>query len=195
MERGFLHNILRSNKTVFSFKDLVLLWGKINKFTAAARVNYYVKKGELYHIRRGLYSKDKNYDRFELAVKIFTPSYISFETVLGKAGITFQYYNRIFVATYQSREIMCDGQIYSFKTIKNSILASGAGIENKENYSIASFERAFLDVVYLCKDYHFDNLSPLNWEKVREILPIYGGNKRMERKIKEYREAAKNKIN
>lgn len=190
MKRGFLNEILRSNKTVFSFKDLLLLWGNIDRLTAGTRVNYYVKKGELYHIRRGLYAKDKNYDKFELATKIFTPSYISFETVLGKAGITFQFYGKIFVATYQTKEIACDGEIFSFKTIKDPILTSDAGVEKRENYSIASPERAFLDVVYLYKNYHFDNLGPLNWDKVSEILPIYGGNKRMEKKVGEYREYA-----
>ena len=103
MKRGFLNEILRSNKTVFSFKDLILVWGSIDNLTAGSRVNYYVKKGHLYHIRKGLYAKDKNYDKFELATKIFTPSYISFETVLGKAGVTFQFYSAIFVASYQSK--------------------------------------------------------------------------------------------
>ena len=56
----------------------------------------------------------------------------------------------------------------------------------KDNYFIAVPERAFLDIVYLNKDYHFDNLSVLNWNKVFEILAIYGGNKRMEKKVKEY---------
>ena len=46
-----------------------------------------------------------------------------------------------------------------------------------------------MDVVYLHKDYHFDNLSVLNWEKVDEILPIYGGNKRMAKMVKMYHEA------
>ena len=185
MKRGHLSELLRSSKTVFSFKDLVLLWG-IDKFKAVSMANYYIKKGELYHIRRGLYAKDRNYDKFELATRIFTPSYISFETVLIKEGLNFQFYERIFVATYQTKEIICDGQTYSFKTIKPTILINNKGIENKENYSIASPERAFLDVLYLNKDYHFDNLSVLNWEKVFEILPIYGGNKRMDKKVKEF---------
>lgn len=191
MERGFLNEILRSGKTVFSFKDLMLLWGGINRFTAGARVHYYTRKGQLYSVRKGLYAKDKNYDKFELATKIFTPSYISFETVLGGAGITFQFYSKIFVASYQSREIHCDGQAYHFRKIRDAILTSSSGIENKENYSMASPERAFLDVVYLFKDYHFDSLSLLNWDKVYEILPVYGGNKRMEKKVREYHEAFK----
>lgn len=35
------------------------------------------------------------------------------------------------------------------------------------------------------RDYHFDNLSPLDWDKVFELLPIYE-NKKMEKKVKEY---------
>lgn len=186
MERGFLNGLLRSSKSVFSFKDLILLWNGIDRLTAGARVNYYIRKGHLYPVRRGFYAKDKNYDRFELATKIFTPSYISFETVLGKAGITFQFYGKIFIASYQSREITCDGQVYHFRKIKDAILTNGAGMENRENYSIASAERAFLDVLYLFKDYHFDNVSPLDWDRVWKIFPIYGGHKRMEKKINEF---------
>lgn len=171
---------------MFSFKDLILLWGGIDKLVAASRVNYYIKRHSLYHIRRGLYAKDKNYNKYELATKIFTPAYISFETVLGAAGVTFQHYSEIFVASYQNKEISCDGRRFAFKRIKEEILMNNAGIEIKENYSIASAERAFLDVIYLNTDYHFDNLSVLDWDKVLAILPIYGGNKRMEKIVKKY---------
>ena len=186
MEKGFLKTILRANQTVFTFKDLLLMWGGIDVITARKRVNYYIKSGNLYPIRRGIYAKDKNYDRFELATKIFTPAYISFETVLGNAGVTFQYYSQIFVASYQTKEIIADGQKIVYKTLKSSILTNSAGIENKEHYAIARPERAFLDVVYLNKDYHFDQLSSLDWEKVNELLPIYGNNKRMNKQISKY---------
>lgn len=195
MEKADILNILRSSKTVFSFKEILLSSDETNPALLRKRINYYTKKGELYPIRRGIYAKDKNYEKLELATKIFTPSYVSFETVLGRAGITFQLYGQIFVASYLTREIVADGQTYAYKKIKDKILTNPAGIERRDNYSIASPERAFLDVIYLYKDYHFDNLSPLNWNKVYEILPIYGGNKRMEKKVKEYSEAAKNKIN
>ncbi len=190
MEKGFLKTILRSKQSVFTFKDFLLMWGGIDVKTAKVRINYYVQRGDLYPIRRGIYAKDKNYDHFELATKVFTPAYISFETVLGNAGITFQYYSQIFVASYQTKEIIADGQKIVYKTLKSSILTNSAGIENKEHYAIASPERAFLDVVYLNKDYHFDQLSSLNWDKVDEILPIYGKNKRMNKQISRYYQAA-----
>jgi hypothetical protein len=189
VKKGFLNELLRSRQTVFSFRELMLLWGGIDGKTARARVHYYVKHNALYHLRRGLYAKDTHYDKFELATRIFTPAYVSFETVLAAAGMTFQYYDRVLVATYQSKEIVCDNKTFAFKTIKRPILTSPAGIENHEFYSIASLERAFLDVVYLQTDYHFDNLSPLDWNKVYGILPVYGGNKQMGKRVKEYQEA------
>jgi len=39
----------------------------------------------------------------ELAVKINTPSYISFETVLAQAGVIFQFYESVFVASHLSK--------------------------------------------------------------------------------------------
>ena len=179
MEKVDISNILRSNKTVFSFKDVLFASQDKNSTLLNRRLSYYVKKGELYSIRKGFYAKDKNYNKNELATKIYTPSYISFETVLGRAGVIFQHYGQIFVASYLTREITADGQTYSFRKIKESVLTNNAGIENKNNYSIAVPERAFLDVVYLNKGYHFDNLSVLDWNKIFEILPIYS-NKRME---------------
>lgn len=115
MKKTNILNILRSKSSVFTFKEILLANVEAKPLLLKRRLNYYIKKGELYHIRRGLYAKDKHYDKLELATKIFTPSYVSFETVLVEAGIVFQYYSTIFVATYQTKEIVCDGQAYSFK--------------------------------------------------------------------------------
>ncbi len=59
------------------------------------------------------------------------------------------------------------------------------GLEKKENYEIASKERAFLDVLYLYKNYHFDNLKSINWDTCFRILPIYD-NKTLARKLDSY---------
>jgi len=184
---GYLDILLRLKKTVFSTKDVALLWGDANMSAAKVRLNYYVKRGKLIRLRRGIYAKDKDYDKYELATNILKPSYISFETVLGAVGMTFQFYSQIFVASYVKRDLICNDQLYSFRTIKNSVLINPKGIDRDREYSIASKERAFLDTIYRSKDYHFDNLSPLNWDKVFELLQIYE-NKKMEKKVKEYYE-------
>lgn len=183
MQKGnYLTAILRSNKTVFSSKDIALLWNEPSTAAARVRLNYYVKKGDLYRIRKGLYAKDRNYNKLELATRIFTPSYVSFETVLAKEGLIFQYYNQIFVASYLIREITVDQQTYAYRKIKTGVLINTTGVENVNETSIATKERAFLDTLYANADYQFDNLWTLNWEKVFEILPIYR-NQRMVKKV------------
>lgn len=167
------------------------MWDGIDVSTARKRVNYYIQTGNLYPIRRGIYAKSDRYDRFELATRIFTPAYISFETVLGHAGITFQYYSQIFVASYQTKELIVDQQKIVFKTLKNSILTNSAGVENSENYAMASPERAFLDVIYLSTDYHFDNLSSIDWDIINVILAVYEGNKSMVSRVNKYYRSAK----
>jgi hypothetical protein len=185
MRKGnYLTTILRSPKTVFTYADIAILWGEPSSDATRVRLNYYVKQGNLYRIRRGLYAKDKNYNKLELATRIFTPAYVSFETVLSREGVIFQFYSPIFVASYLTREITVDDQLYTFKKIKNSLLMNSIGIELKDESSLARKERAILDILYLNTDYHFDNLAGVDWKKVFEYLLIYG-NKRMNKKVKD----------
>jgi len=181
----YLDVLLRSPKTIFSVKDAALLWGEEREQMVAIRLNRYVVSGKLIRIRRGIYAKDKKYNRFELATRIYTPSYISFETVLTRAGINFQFYGNIFVASYVTRDIEAGDQKISFIRMKDYVLSNTVGIEHQDGIATATKERAFLDRIYVSKDYHFDNLHALDWDKVFEILPIYN-NKRLEKKVKTY---------
>jgi hypothetical protein len=186
----YLDILLRSKNSVFLTKDIALLWRETQTSTAQVRLNYYVKAGKLIRVRRGIYAKDKNYNRYELATRINTPSYISFETVLGASGMTFQYYGNIFVASYIKRNMEVDGQRIEFVRMKDYVLSNTLGIENSDGYARATKERAYLDTIYRSKRYYIDNESPIDWDKVFEILPIYH-NKRMEKTVKEYYEKFK----
>lgn len=191
MKKDYLLDLMRSKNTIFTTKDVSLLWEEPDVDFVRKKLYRYIKAGKLYPVRKGIYAKEESYEKLELATKIFTPSYISFETVLAKAGIVFQFYSQIFIASYLTRELTIGDQSYVFKKIKYPILTNQTGIEVRENYFIASPERAFLDVVYLNKEYYFDNLSSISWDKVAEILPIYGGNKRMAAKVKKYQDNVK----
>ena len=70
----YLEVLLRSPKTIFSSKDVSLLWGEESDEVIKKRLNKYVTAGKLIRVRRGLYAKDKDYNRFELATRINTPS-------------------------------------------------------------------------------------------------------------------------
>src|SRR3990167_7079883 len=190
MALDLFQQLLAAPQTVFSFKELLLRWGQtLTPAQLSAKLNYRVQQGDLYQIRRGLYTKNSVYDRLELATKIYTPAYISFETVLVPAGIIFQHYTAIFVASYQTRTVTCDEQVYIFKQLKATILTNSAGLDIKAYYTIASPERAFLDTVYLHPRYHFDNLAPLDWHKVGQLLPVYGYNKAFLKRVQMYHQA------
>lgn len=184
MQKGdYLTAILKSKKTVFTSKDIAILWQDSGTPATWVRIGYYVKKGDLIRLRKGLYIKSKDYNKLELATRIFTPSYISFETVLAKEGLIFQVYDQIFVASYTTRKITVDGQEYSFRKLKEDVLNNSLGVENNHEMSIATKERAFLDTLYIHNDYYFDNLRSLDWDRVFQILPIYN-NQRMTKKVR-----------
>jgi hypothetical protein len=183
MKKGdYLAAILKSEKTVFTFKDIALLWQEPASQATRVRINYYIKKGELIKLRRGIYAKSGGYNKLEVATRIFTPAYVSFETVLAKEGLVFQLYDKIYVASYVTREVTIDRQTYSLRRIKPSVLINPLGVLQDGVTSIAGKERAFLDTLYSNTDYHFDSMHPLDWEKVFEFLPIYE-NARMEKRV------------
>lgn len=187
----YLDILLRSAKTIFSTKDVSLLWNENDNIIVIDRLKRYAKSGKLFRLRRGFYAKNKDYDRFELATRIYTPSYVSFETVLTRSGINFQKYDSIFVASYVTREIDIEGQKIYFIRMKDYVLSNILGIEHEKGIAMATKERAFLDRIYISKDYHFDNLNALDWNKVFEILPIYY-NKKMEKRVNDYFKFYKN---
>jgi predicted transcriptional regulator of viral defense system len=186
----YLESLLRSPQTVFTVKDIALLWGEAAGNRVRVRLSAYVKAGKLFRVRQGVYVKDKHYDRFELATRIYTPSYVGFETVLTRAGVNFQYYGNIFVASYVTRDLTVDGQRISYVRLRPDILADATGIDQTGRYAVATPERAFLDRIAVSRDYHFDHLGALDWEKVFMILPIYR-NKRMEKRVRAYFEHSK----
>ena len=189
----YLEVLLRSPKTVFTTKDIALLWGEAAENAVRVRLSKYAKAGKLIRVRRGIYAKDDRYDRLELATRIRIPSYISFETVLTRAGLNFQYYGNIFVASYVSREIVVGDQRISFVKMNDGVLCDTAGIEHVGGYSVATKERAFLDRISVSRDYHFDHLDVLDWDKVFEIVPIYH-NQTMEERVRRYHDEYKKNV-
>lgn len=193
MAKDFIFTLYNTPQTVFSLSELSLLFPELSYNNLRRKAHYFVQVGKLQSPRKGIYAKEK-YNLLEMANKIYTPSYISFETVLQKAGIIFQVYNTIFVASYLSRKITVGEQEVYFRKMKEEVLTNTQGIEQKENYAIASSERAFLDAVFRYGNYYFDNLQLLNWEKVFSLITLYN-NKAFEKRVNSYyKEYKKNNV-
>lgn len=172
-EKDLILAIYRENRTVFRLNDIAMLIGVSDFQSLNKKLNYYVRTGKLNNPRKGIYSKP-GYDPEEMACTVFTPSYISLQYVLQKAGIVFQYDSRITSVCYLSRIIEIESREFIYRKIKGSSLVNTAGILRQNNHiNIASPERAFLDFLYLEKEFHFDNLNPLNKKVVNKLLPLY----------------------
>lgn len=177
--------LYQSQKTILTNKDLALIWQETSTDNLKAKIAYYVKRRVLTRLTRGVFAKNKNYDPKELATSIYTPSYISFETALREAGVIFQHYDTIFVAGPWPKTMTIDKTTITFRKLKDTALFNSSGVDNKENYSIASPERAFLDTIYLFPKYYFDNLRSINWEKCFELVKIYD-NQQLIKRLKKY---------
>lgn len=186
---NLIAKLYQSPKTILTTKDIALIWGETNTTSLTSKIKYYAKEGSLIRLTRGIFVKNKQYDVKELATSIYTPSYISFETVLREAGIIFQQYDSIFIAgPYPTKKKFGD-QIIIFRRLKSSLLYNARGIKNEKNYSIATPERAFLDTIYLSPKFYFDNLRPINWELCFSLAKIYN-NKQLLKRITKYQKYA-----
>lgn len=165
--------------------EIAILIGEKDANKLKSKLAYYVKTGKLIRLRRGIFSKNDAYDKNELAVRIFTPAYVGFETVLAKEGVIFQYYESIFVASYLSRNLEFKENKFTYRKLKNEILFNQKGIANMGTYFSATKERAFLDMLYLFGDYYLDNPGGIDWALCLDIVSIYK-NKSLEKKLKNY---------
>lgn len=184
MNNDLILKIYSLPQSVFTLSELSLIFPEIAYPNLRRRMRYFTKAGKLKRLHQGIYAK-KEYNALELANKLYKPSYISLETVLVNKGVVFQYYERIFAVSYLTREVKINDIAIQYRQIKESVLTNMQGIENKDGYFIASLERAFLDALYIYKDYHFDNLSVLNWENVFKLQVIYKS-KALSKRVKDY---------
>ena len=182
LQNQLLLDLYKDKACVFTMKGIAIAYGQgLERNTVKNRMIGYVKKGEILNPRKGIYAKP-GYDEKELACLLYTPSYISLEYVLQRAGVVFQYSDEISSVGNLSRSVDIDGRVYRYRKIKGEILIDTTGIIREGNVNIASPERAFLDTLYLDSNYYFDNPSSLDKQKVLSILPIYNS-KTLEQRV------------
>lgn len=186
MKNQLLIKLHKQPQTVFTIKEISLLMPELEYTNLRKRMVYLVKQGAIKRLARSIYAKDE-YNPLELANKLYVPSYISLETVLLSAGITFQHYKRIFSVSYLARTVEVNGHTLQYHQLSKKILLNKRGLIERDNITIASPERAFLDALYLYKDYHFDNLGALGWDRVFELVDLYE-NKALHKRAEEYQQ-------
>jgi predicted transcriptional regulator of viral defense system len=184
---NYIQRLLLSPNTVFTTNDLKLLWHSAAEDQVKQYVQYHTKRGNLVRIQRGVYSlPSRVVNPLELGNKLRSPSYVSFETVLLEHGVVFQWSDVIRLASSESVRLAAVDFQYSYTQLKKTVLLNSNGIEQKENYYIANRERAFLDTLYIDPNYHFDNVSGIDFDSAMTIAKIYKTNSLIER-LKDWR--------
>lgn len=185
MDTDLILQLYSRPETVFAFSEIAQLFPAISCESLRNRLYYFTKVGKLQRLHQGIYAK-KEYNPFELANKVYKPSYVSLETVLAKGGVIFQHYETIFLVSYLTRTISVNSIDIQYRQIKGDVLTNTRGIEQMTGYFIATLERAFLDTVHIYKNYHFDNLGTIDWKKVDSLKTIYNS-KALEKRVEYYK--------
>jgi len=173
MKPDLIITLFQDNRTVFRLKDIAMLTGETDFLSLNKRINYQVSKGRLNNPRKGIYTKP-DYNPEELACSLYTPSYISLEYVLQKAGVIFQYDTRITALSYLNRKVEIGGQVINYRKMKGELLINTEGILRQSNHvNIATPERAFVDILYLNGDIWLDHTKSLNKNLVTKIVSTF----------------------
>lgn len=169
-----LLKLQQSPMNVFTIEDLSALWNIPDRRVLLESIKYYLRTGRLKSVKRGVYVTDKEHSDFELAQKLYAPSYISLQTALGFHGINFQSYESIYSVSLKRKKIKVENKVFNYHAVSEKIFWNPLGVEKKENYYLASPERAVCDTIYLLPRLGFDYLQKLDSQKLQDLVPLYG---------------------
>ena len=124
--------LTETGRTVFSLKNLQSLWGA-NVYSAKILAVRMADKKLIKRIARGYYALKDEFNIYELANLIISPSYVSLNSSLFYHGLSFQVSNivtSVGLLNYR-KEI---GKItYKYYAMKKSLFFSLEGINYKKN--------------------------------------------------------------
>ena len=176
-----------TGKTVFSMKNLQDLW-ESNPNTAKIIAKRMTDKKLIVRIERGYFALDEEFDIYELANLIISPSYISLSSSLFYHEVSFQASQTVTSASLLNYERKAAGRTYKYYAMKDSLFFNLEGIRYRDNLAIAMPERAILDCLYFNLLPNVDNSDEINPGFLKEISSFYP--KTVQRKIRKYLEAS-----
>lgn len=162
------------------------------KISAQKLLERYTRKGILARLKGGLYALKSNYpESYSIANKLYSPSYVSFETALSYYGmIPETVYSITSATTKKTREYIVQGQAYKYHKIKKGAFAGYGLVDiNGKNILFADKEKVLADYLYfvfLKKKPANDRLEagPMNMKKFYSYVSLFDN--------KKYSEWAKN---
>jgi len=146
------NKLKKAGLKLFSILDYQRILQVENYSSARSNVSRYLKSGIIQKACKGLYFlTDNPPHEFEIANKIYQPSYISFETALSFYGIISETIYEVISATPRTTRTFNVNDIkYSYKKIKKDCFNGYKPIKVKNaTILIAESEKALVDYLYL----------------------------------------------
>lgn len=142
-----LKRLRATGKEFFTIPDLekVTGLGKDSLYVALSRLT---ERGVLRRAARGIYVFPDNYPTVErIATQLYFPCYLSFESVLSRAGVlSLVPYVFSFATPRKTRRLRVLDQVVEYRKLREDLFF---GFEKEEGYYLARPEKAFLDSLYL----------------------------------------------
>lgn len=173
MKQNTIKSLYTSHQTVFRPGDLGLLWNIQEHTYLKTKIQRAITNGTLLRLQRGFYALQQDYNIFEAANKLVSPSYISLHTVLAKAGAVFQYDSVVYSIARTPKELVVNKQKFIYHKIHDDIFFQKTGLIVSDNVTMAIPERALLDLLYLYPKATVDHLSVINKNVCVDLLPLY----------------------
>lgn len=167
-----IKQLIDTNKTVFSSADLRGIWNMQQDWFKTI-VKRMVDQGLLNRLDTGYYSLRDDFDPYELANTIVTPSYISFTSALYYFDVSFQVQQTISSAANLTYHKEIGDYNFHYHKIKEDLLFNLSGIKTRENITIATPERAILDSYYLNMLPNIDRKNKINKSRLEDLAQFY----------------------
>ena len=164
-----------SGLTVFTLDDLGIIWGQKDRAATRQSARDYTSRGSLIRLRQGVYAlPETKLDPFAIANKLLAPSYVTGQSVLISAGLSFQYTDMIFSAAAYNKSYKIDNKTFVYSQVKPSVLFNPLGLSITRTSSVALVERAITDLIYLSKGrYPFESVGGIDWRLFDDCAAIY----------------------
>src|SRR5258708_3139146 len=90
VQKNVILRLYQLPQTVFTTNEVALLFPELDPKNLRRRLSYYVTTNQILRPTQSVYTK-LQFNELELANKLYSPSYVSFHTVLQKEGVVFQF--------------------------------------------------------------------------------------------------------
>ena len=183
------NKIKKAGLKLFSVLDYQRILGINNYGSARSSISRYLKLGIIQKARKGLYFLDDNPpSEFEIANKLYQPSYVSFETALSFYGIIPETIFEITSATPKTtRNFTVNNLKFSYKKIKKDCFV---GYQPKKIQNViilmAEPEKALADLLYFIAlgkrsfSYERINLQKIKKQKLMNYAKSFNNKKLFE---------------